>query len=157
MGIERPQSSTEKSEYRSISAKTPRDVFLAELALVGQECLKAHTPIDEQCAKADYNEEILALERESERVYGYIAPEFVNKLKFDNLKKYADIKRFDIIGSDEEVEMVNINGVRSSVKTGYTVKFRCKERDHGISVFMDTDTYEKFMSKKKVDNAPKVD
>ena len=52
--------------------------------------------------------------------------------------------------------MQNINGLRSSIKTGVTVQYRCKKRNHGCSVSMSNEIYaERFENKKEVKEDPK--
>ena len=46
--------------------------------------------------------------------------------------------------------MQNINGSKTSIITGHTVKYVCKDRGHGCSVFIPSDLYEeRFAIKKK--------
>lgn len=144
MGIERPQTMTERSDYRSLGTVTPKDVFLKQLAEVEMEFTVKHRPFDLACARGDFMEELEQMERESERQLGFVDPSFVNKVKFPDLKKYGDMNRFEIKREDVEMEMVNINGLRSSVKTGVSVCFVCKQRGHKITVFMDNDVYKEW-------------
>lgn len=150
MDIERTQTSAERSDYSQLGTVTPRDIFLKELANVEQKFGKDKKPFDSQCAKADFNDEIESLTRESERSNGFVKAEDISKFRFEDFKKYGDAKRFVIVATDEDVETVNINGLRSSQKCGFTVKYRCKQRGHGISVAMTTEEYEKQFGTKEV-------
>lgn len=147
--IERPQTSAERADFTRLGTKMPRDIFLKELAIVEHSFAKKKLPFDSQCAKADFNDEIEKLERESERSNGFVRAEDISKFKFKDFEKYGDKKRFDIVKTDEDVETVNINGLRSSQKCGFTVQYRCKERRHGISVCLTTAEYEEQFGDKK--------
>ena len=140
-GIERTPTEAERGEMVVLGEVTPFKVFLAELAKVGQEFLKKKVPFDEQCAKVDYQDEVDRLTKENERTYGFVREEDIRKIKV-NFKVYGKEDRFELIEDDEEIEMQNINNVKTPVKVGHTIKYKCKARGHGISVFMPTGIYE---------------
>jgi len=150
-GIDRPQTDAEKKDYQALGTVTPREKFLKDLAAVEMVHIRKSMPFDGQCAKADFNEQIEQLERESEARFGFISPQFIDdNLKMQDLKEYGNLTRFDIVQEDEDIEMQNINGLRSSVKTGITVKYVCKKRGHGVSVAYSNEVYaERFGDKKK--------
>ncbi len=154
MDISRPLSDVEKREYSPVGAKTGNDIFLAQLAEISAKFVKEHKPFDGQCARLDFQDEVSRVEKESERMHGYVRAEDINGMKFDNLEKYGDIKRFEEAGVDEELEMqvVTIGGmnVKKNVVSGYTVQYKCKERGHGCSVFMTRDEYEESFGKDTV-------
>ncbi len=149
IGIEREQTAQEKGDYRRLGIVTPKDKFLKVLAETESQFTRKHRPFDMACARGDFIEELEQIERESERRYGFIEPNFVNSIKLPDLSKYSDEKRFEILREDEEVEIIVINGVKSSVKTGYSVTFVCKERGHKMTVFMDNDVYNEWKGIKK--------
>ena len=150
-GIDRIPTAAERAEMQVIGEKTPFVIFLSKLAEKGQEYAKKHLPFDEQCAKIDYQDKVDKIIKENERIYGYIREEDIKDIKID-LDEYVKEDRFEIILEDEEIEMQNINNVRTAVKVGWTIKYRCKQRGHGISVFMPNEIYEeRFGNKKKVD------
>lgn len=144
-GITRAPSAEEKKEYRQLGAKTPKDIFLKELADVEAKFTKEHLPFDSQCARLDFQDRIEDLERESERKYGYVRVEDVNKVIFGDLSRYGDLNRFEVVADDEEIEMQNINNIRSAVKIGHTLKYKCKARGHGVSVFLPENIYNERM------------
>jgi len=150
-GIDRAPTEAERAEMQIVGEKTPSEIFYAELSKKGQEFVKNHLPFDFQCARIDYEDEVEKRTKESERTYGYVRHEVISSIKLD-LDAYGKESRFEIVEKDEEVEMQNINNVRTSVKVGWTVKYRCKQRGHGVSVFMPNAIYEeRFGDKKKVD------
>lgn len=149
-GIERTPTEIERREMSMVGEKSPESIFRGVVALKQQEFAKKRLPFDLQCALIDYKQEMSDIKRESERVHGYVLESDLKNVKID-LDKYGEASRFTIESDDEEIEMQNINGVRTPAKTGHTIRYRCK-RGHGISVFMSTETYdEKFGKKKKED------
>lgn len=149
-GIERPQTDAEKNDYQALGTVTPRERFLKRLAAVEMDHVRKSMPFDGQCAKADFSEQVEQLERESEARYGFISPQFIeDNLKMADLNEYGNLTRFDIVQEDDDVEMQNINGLRSSIKTGTTVQYRCKKRKHGVSVSLSNDVYEERFGDKK--------
>ena len=152
--IGRSPTEQERRDYRGVGDKTVRQIFLDKLNEIEKEFTRAHKPFDSQCAKFDFTDEIENVEKESERIYGSVRPEDIDKVDLGDLRRYGDENRFKQIGDSEEVEMQNINGVRSSVKTGHSVKYVC-ERGHGFTVFMPMDIYEERFGKKKVETKDK--
>ena len=149
IGINRVPTNEELQDYRQVGGVTPKQAFLAELSKIGAVFTKNHKPFDEQCAKLDFADKILSIELESERTYGYIRPADIRNLEFGDLTKYGDDKRFELIEDDEEIEQQNINGTKTAIATGHTVKYICKDRKHGCSVFVPMDVYkERFLNKK---------
>ena len=141
-GIIRSPTPDERRDYLEIGMETPQQRFLTELAKVEQKFVKEHLPFDSQCAKLEFADELEDVEKESQRTFGYVRKEELDKLKFGNLDKYGDENRFEIVDETEVFEQQNINAIRTSVKTGWMVKYKCK-RGHGIAVFVPTDLYEK--------------
>jgi len=149
-GIDRASTAEEKSDFKQLGGLTAGEVFLKKLAEVGHEFVKEHKPFDSQNAKLDYQDMIEKAEKESERVNGFILESDMMDLEFGDLTKYGKADRFEIVGKDEEQEMVVVNGQRSSIKTGVTVKYVAKERGFGVSVFMPNELYDERFGKKKV-------
>lgn len=135
IGIIRSPSLEERKEYVEVGTETPVKKFLTELAKVEQVFVKKHMPFDGQCAKLDFADELESVEKESMRMYGFVRQEDVRKMKFDGLEKYGDVGRMEMVDETDVFEQMNINGIKSSVKTGVMRKFVCK-RGHGISVFV---------------------
>jgi len=148
-GIGRAPSDEERKDYKQIGNKTLKDRFLIELSKVEATFTRNHLPFDSQCAKNDFYDKIESIEKESERRSGFVRAEDIESVNFGDLEKYGDLKRFTIEGDDEEIEMQNINNTRAGVTTGHTVKYVCKERGHGCSVFIPQDLYEERFVKKQ--------
>ena len=149
MGIERVPTESEKREYKSVGSATPKEVFLKQIAIIEAKFTKEHKPFDGQCARLDFQDEIKRVEREAERKYGYVRVEDLQNLKFENLEKYGDMDRFEFDRDDEDIEFMNVNGVRTPTVVGHTVAWKCKERGHGISVFMPNAVYAEYLAGKK--------
>ena len=147
-GIERAQTESEKREYKTVGNAAPKDVFLKQLAVVEDKFTREHKPFDGQCARLDFQDEIERVEREAERKYGYVRQEDLRELRFENLEKYGDIDRFEFVRDDEDIEFMNVNGVRTPTVVGHTIAWRCKERGHGISVFVPLKEYVEMKDKK---------
>ena len=146
----RTPTEAERRDMKIIGEKSLIDVFRGELAKKEQEFAKKHLPFDGQCAKADYDDKVEDIQRESERIHGYMREQDLDKIEMD-LDKYGDADRFDIVIDDEEIQMQNINGIRTPMKVGHTIKYICKQRGHGVSVFMPTGVYEERFGEKKVE------
>lgn len=146
-GIERAPTDIERKNMSIPNGMTPQKFFAGELAKVEQKFVKEHRPFDAQCAKIDFKDKLDRAILESERSYGYVREEDATNVDIKGLELYGKEDRFEIEVVDEEVEMQNINGIRSSVKVGFTVKYKCKNRGHGCSVFMPTDVYNERFNK----------
>ena len=149
VGIERMPTTEERNDFKDVGGLTGKELFLKELAEVEMQFIKKNMPFDAQNAKLDFQDKIENAEKESERKWGYIKITDIQAVGFDDLEKYGDAKRFEIINEDEEYEMVVVNGQRSSIKTGVTVKYKSKNRGFGVSVFMPNDVYEERFGKVK--------
>ena len=150
-GIDRVPTEAERNEMEIVGEKTPGKMFSKLLAEVAMKFAKKHEPFDEQCARLDYEDEIEKAGRESERVHGFVRVEDMMKIELD-LEKYGNEDRFVQEDDDEEIEFMNVNGIRTATKVGHTIKYRCKPRGHGCSVFLSNDVYmrrypEKFSEK----------
>lgn len=146
-GIMRAPTEQERSDYRQVGVDTPKDVFLRKLSFVEAKYTKEHKPFDGQCAKLDFVDKLDMIERESERIYGYVRVEDINKIDIGDFEEYGDKDRFELIGDDEEIEMQNVNNTKTAIVTGHTLKYKCKQRGHGISVFVPIDVYGERKSK----------
>jgi hypothetical protein len=139
--IARQPTRDEVKEYKVLGNKSVKDIFMKQLAELMYKFAKEHKPFDKQCALLDFQDEIDRIQKESERIRGYVSSEEQAKLKFD-LEKYGDSKRFDIVDEEEDYEIMNINGIRTSRKVGKTIKYKCKNRGHFCSVFIPVDLKE---------------
>lgn len=147
--IERGSTETEKRDYKRLGNLTPQRAFLRQLSVVEQKFTKEHKPFDGPCARLDFKDELESIERESERLHGYVREEDISKLIFEDLEKYGDMKRFKEVDDSEDMEMQNINGVRVAVKIGHTITYVC-DRGHKISVFIPANEYTQREAEKKV-------
>ena len=146
-GIDRAPTEAERNEMQIIGQKTPLEIFSKMLAEAEMVYIKQHRPFDTQCARIDFQDEIEKVGKESERVYGYVREQDIRGIKFD-FDKYGKEDRFENVNDDEEMDFSNVNGIRTQVKIGNTIKYLCK-RGHGISVFYPNDVYEERFGVKK--------
>jgi len=149
IGINRVPTKEEQQDYTQLGAITPYNVFLKALSKVEAEFTKKHEPFDSQCARMDFTDELEAIEKESQRKYGYVRESDIRRLKFDNLEKYGDPKRFTLEEDDEDIEIQNVNNTRTGVVIGHTLKYICKERGHPCSVFVPIELYKERFEKKE--------
>ena len=151
MEISRVPSDLERKEYKQLGEKTGNQVFLKELSIVGMTFVKQHKPFDAQCAKLDFKDKIDALERESQRINGFVKESDIEQLRIGDLRKYGEESRFELVEDDEEVEMQNINNTKTAVVTGHNMKYKCTERNHGCTVVVPLELWqEKFGKKTKI-------
>ena len=140
-GIIRTPTEEERRDYTEIGVLTPREKFMQEVSKVEMGFIKNHLPFDRQCALIDFSDEIERTEKESERVYGYVRRNDVEKMNFRNLEEYGDEKRFEKLEDEEVFEPMIVNGIKTSIKTGHMIKYKCK-RGHGVAVFVPNDVWE---------------
>lgn len=157
IGINRVPTNEEASDYSQVGSVNTKDVFLRRLAEVEMTFVRKHLPFDGQCAKLEFKDRIEKIQKESERQFGYVRQNDSARMKFDDLEKYGDVSRFELLEDNEEIEMQNVNNTRTSVIIGHTLKYACKERGHGISVFTPISLYnERFVNKEIVENVDSV-
>ncbi len=149
VGINRVPTAEERQDYSQVGETTPRMKFLKELSFVSAGFVKEHKPFDSQCAKLDFSDKLEKIERESQRKFGYVRQSDIVNLKFDDLEKYGDIKRFELVSDNDVLEFQNINMTKTAVVTGHDMSYECKERRHGICVFVPNEVYEERFGKKK--------
>lgn len=149
-GIMRQPSNEEAADYAQVGRTTPKMVFMKKLDDKKTEYSKEFKPFDEQCARLDYADEVERIERESQRSIGYVDANAISNIDFGDFGKYGGDSRFELVRDDEDVEMQNINNVKTAIKIGHTIQYKCKNRGHGISVFMPTSVYEEKFLKKVV-------
>jgi len=147
--MERAPSSSETVDYQMLGKQSPYQAFLAELAKVEQVYAKKHLPFDSACAKQDFKDRMETIAKESERNVGYVREHDARSVKLD-LEVYGKADRFDVLDEDEDLQDKVIEGMRTQVQIGWTIKYKCKNRGHGVSVFMPNEVYqERFKGKKK--------
>lgn len=129
-----------EKDYIELGTTTPLKIFSAKLAKKMQEHMKTRKPFDEPCARIDFKDQIDALERESERRNGFIDPASM-KIDLKDFDKYGDEDRFDFVEDQEDVTEKFVDGTRTRVVLGHTVSYKCKQRGHGVSVFIPQEEY----------------
>lgn len=139
--IERPQTEVEKQDFILLGTKTIYDVFNEALAKKVQEYAKKFMPFDEHCARLDFADKIEKASRESQRVHGFVRQDMKVNIDDINFDKYADPKRFELVEDQEALQDKVIEGVRTQVIMGHTLSYRCKERGHGLAVWVSNDEY----------------
>lgn len=145
----RAMSSEESKDYTMVGKKTPWEEFLKGLAVVEQKFAKEHKPFDGQCAKQDFKDEMRRVETESIRSIGFVQEADLRAIKLD-LDSYGKESRFELLSEDEDMQDKVIEGMRTQVSIGWTLKYRCKNRGHGVSVFVPNSIYsERFKKGKK--------
>jgi len=149
IGINRVPTNEEMQDYNQLGGVSPKNRFLKELATVEMSFVKEYKPFDAQCAKLDFADKIEKIERESQRKYGYVRASDVIRMKFDDLERYGDMKRFELVSDDEVLEFQNINQTKTAVATGRNMSYVCKDRGHGVCVFVPMVVYEERFVKKK--------
>ena len=148
IGINRVPSNEERQDYNQLGTKSPNTLFLKKLSEVHAGFTKNHKPFGAQCAKLDYLDLVEKTEKESLRKWGFVRQSDVFNLKVEDLEKYGNQSRFTIEADDEEIEMQNVNNTKTAVIVGHTVKYVCKERNHGCSVFIPLELYKERFEKK---------
>ena len=139
-----------EKDYKELGEKTPMDLFNVKLAKKTQEFLRLRKPFDEPCARLDFRDKLEAMEKESQRRNGFVKFEDlkVDIDKFD-LDKYANADRFVTEEDQEDVQDRVIEGSRTQVIIGHTISYRCKQRGHGISLFIPIREYLEMQKKVK--------
>ncbi len=148
-GIMRNQTSEELSDYRLVGDKTAKQIFLKQVAVVEADFTKRHEAYDGPCVRLDFADKVDDIEKESERLHGYVRQEDVKSLKFDDLDKYGDKTRFEIVDDSVDMDTIIVNGRRQTQEVGHTVTYVCK-RGHKISVFVPSEVYEERFKKEEV-------
>lgn len=132
--IIRPMTSEEQQEIVEVGTPNILDLFLSRLAEKQQACQKEYKPFDAYSARIDFDEKV-------RKVIGEVSlavdkSKINKKIDIGNLNKYASSDRFDFLGSDEVREDKLLDGIRNTVTTGKSFKFRSKERGNGITIFV---------------------
>lgn len=134
--IERNPTETERGNFIPLGTKDIALAFKLKLEAKHTEFTKRHEPFDYQCAKIDHADAIEKAKKERGR--SLVTREDMT-IASEDLDKYGREDRFKLIGEAEEVEQRLIDGLRTSIFIGKTKQFVCKERGHGISVFVPAD------------------
>ena len=138
-----------EKDYKEIGIMTPIKMFNRKLAEVVLKYNKLFRPFDEPCARISFSDKLEKLEKESERKVGFVE-ESLN-ITVEDLEEFANPNRFDLVEDQEAYKDKVIEGTRTQVIEGHTLSYKCKERGHGISVFMPMTEYRKMMSSTKAE------
>ena len=123
-------------DYTDIKAVTAIDLFNVKLAEVHQKYVKLNKPFDEPCARLDFKDKVEQAEKESERSHGFVKVEDI-KVEIGDLEKYGDANRFEFIRVEDTYgDKLSEDGRKTQGMIGYTTDYRCKQRGHGISIFV---------------------
>jgi len=129
-------------DYTDIGTVTAMDLFNRKLAEKVQEFAKKHLPYDEPCARLEFRDKLEEAERESERRHGFVKLDEIKVDITDNeLEKYGYEDRFVLDEDQEDYVDKVIEGSRTQVIIGHTLSYKCKNRGHGISVFIPIKEY----------------
>ena len=139
-----------EKDYLELGTITPIDLFNRKLAEKVLEYNKKFVPYDEPCARLEFKDKLEQVEKESERRHGFVV---IEELKVDitdaELEKYGNPDRFILIEDQEAYQDKVIEGMRTQVVMGHTLSYKCKQRGHGISVFIPNAEYNLMKKEKK--------
>lgn len=134
-GIMRPATEVEKQDFIEIGTKTPMDDFFSKVTKMHQKYLKQRKPYCMACARLDFEDKIGEYTKETTRAQeGF--NEKLKSLELPEIEQYADSDRFEIVGEQEVIETKLLDGIKQEVLTGKYIRYRCKARGHGISMFI---------------------
>jgi len=123
-------------DFIEVGTVTPIMTFSSKLAEVEQKFVKAHKPFDSQCARLDFRDKLESAETESLRRHGFVKVEEI-KIDAEDLEKYGDADRFELISEEDTYgDKLSDDGRKTQGLIGYTLNYRCKQRGHGIAVFV---------------------
>lgn len=145
--IERQQTETEKKDFVLLGTTTIYDIFNNRVADKVQEYIKKGMPFDEPCARLDFRDKVEKAEKESQRIYGFVKQDL--RIEIGDLDKYGKADRFELKEDQENYMDKVMEGSRTQVISGHTLSYKCKERGHGISVFLSMADYNKRFGDKK--------
>lgn len=132
--IIRPITESEKQEVVEVGTPNIMDIFLSKVAEKQQEYQKKYKPFDSYGARIDFDEKVRRVIGETNLAVD--KSKVSKKLDIGNLNKYADSDRFDFLGAENVSEDKLLDGIRNTVVTGKSFKFRSKERGNGITIFV---------------------
>ena len=132
----RPISTDEKvqGEIVEVGQTNLLDLFLANLAKKATEYQKEYKPFDAYSARIDFDEKV---RRTIGDINLAVDKSKVNKkIDIGNLDKYGKADKFEFLESSDVREDKLLDGIRNTIVTGKTFKFRSKERGNGITIFV---------------------
>jgi hypothetical protein len=141
MDIERRPTQVEQADFITLGTKTIFDVFNQKVAEKVLEYNKKFKPFDEPCARLDFRDRYEKAQKESQRIYGFVKNDL--KLEIGDLDKYGKEDRFELLEDQEAYVDKVIEGSRTQVIMGHTLSYKCKDRGHGISIFIPNDEYKR--------------
>ena len=146
--ISRPVKEGEQ-DFVPIQTKTFLEVFLDRLHKKQQEYTKAYKPFDLPCARLDFEDKYNDTRRELERMSSIQENDARLNINLGDLEKYGNKERFELINTTEDMHQSVKDGVRYPVLMGYTENYKCKSRNHGISVSIPIDIWRQRHPEKK--------
>ena len=138
-----------EQDYIELGRKiTIVELFNKKLSDKVLEYNKKHKPFDMPCARLEFRDKLETAEKESERKHGFVRVEEI-KIEIGDLDVYGKEDRFMLLEDQEDVQDKVIEGSRTQVVIGHTLSFKCKQRGHGISVFIPISEYNEMKKEKK--------
>lgn len=134
--IIRPATSDEKRDFVELKEGGSRDfidAFMESMAKKQNECQKSYTPFDMYSARLDFEESVKKAYGDAATIIG--SAKQVKLPKFD-LGEYAKPDKFELLEEFDTVEDKLLDGIRNTVKTGKSFRFRAKQRGNGITLFV---------------------
>lgn len=119
--------------------RTVLDIFNIAMAKKTQEFAKLRKPFDEPCARIDFRDKVEAVQKESQRMVGFVDEDM--NIEVGDLDKYGKEDRFDLLEDQEDYVDRVMEGSRTQVVVGHTLTYKCKNRGHKISVFIPIKEY----------------
>lgn len=138
-----------EKDFKDLGTPTNMDAFNKAIADKTQEFAKKHKPFDEPCARLEFKDKLDSAEKESERINGFVSDNI--KIDIGDLDKFGKEDRFELLEDQEDSQDRVIEGSRTQVVIGHTLSYKCKERGHGISVFVPIGEYNEMKEVKPVE------
>jgi len=137
--IERPLKPGEAG-FTKVGVRTFQQVFMDKLHEKEQKYTKLHKPYDRACAQFDFSDKYEAVQKEIERAEGAIASDDPRlKIDFGDLERYGTPDRFMKLGESDDIINRTVDGIVVPTKIGVTEFYQCKQRGHGIAVYVPLD------------------
>jgi len=143
--IFREPTDVEKKEMKILGKKSVEDIFRQKNIEYESKYTKANKPYCFRCAKLDFEDKVSSAKREMQRAVDGTEIDMTNidKLYKSDLNDYADPKNFKLERTQEIWEDKLMDGIRTSVHTGYSLSHKCVKRGCNICVFISKDKYKK--------------
>ena len=135
MEIIRPQTASEKKDFKDINGKDYRNIFEEKLNKFEQDCIKTNKPFCSRCARIDYLDKVKNLAIEMERSNGVVdyGDERFKNLTVD-LNAYTDLGKFNLGEVSEIWEARILDGKKIQEHTADYENYKCKVRNCGVTI-----------------------